>query len=277
MVEAAQTAAFGDTVMFVSKDRNTYIRVLEPGGQFQTHYGVVRYDDVAGQPYGARLQTHLGKDLWLLTPSTDDLVRHLRRESQIIYPKDLGYILIKLGVRPGATVVEAGTGSGALTLALAMTVGETGHVYSYDRRADMQHIAQANLAAAGLAGQVTWIQRDILDGFDAHNADALFLDLPNPWDYLEQARAALRGGGFFGSIVPTINQVEALTEALYRGPWFMVEIEELLLRGYKTIPQRIRPDEQMVGHTGYLLFARALVEPTSPVASREGKENIVPD
>jgi tRNA (adenine57-N1/adenine58-N1)-methyltransferase len=141
----------------------------------------------------------------------------------------------------------------------------------------MQHIAQANLAAAGLAGQVTWIQRDILDGFDAHNADALFLDLPNPWDYLEQARAALRGGGFFGSIVPTINQVEALTEALYRGPWFMVEIEELLLRGYKTIPQRIRPDEQMVGHTGYLLFARALVEPTSPVASREGKENIVPD
>jgi tRNA (adenine57-N1/adenine58-N1)-methyltransferase len=254
------TVALGDTVMFVGKDRKTFIRTLRPGGSLQTHFGVVRYDDIVGLPFGSRLQTHLGHPIWMLAPNLDDVIRHLERESQIIFPKDLGYILLKLGVRPGVDVIEAGTGSGALTLTLAVMVGDDGHVYSYDRRAEMQQLARRNLERFGLAARVTLTERDIIEGFDQREAHALFLDVLRPWDYLEQAWRALRSGGFLGCIVPTINQVVVLDEALHRGPWFLVEVEEILLRQYKTVPERIRPADQMVGHTGYLVFARALAD-----------------
>lgn len=258
MVTQRTTLAYGDVVLLVGKDRKTYLRTLQPGGQLQTHHGVVAYDDLIGLPCGSRVQTHTGHAMWVLTPNLDDLITHLRRESQIIFPKDLGYILLKMGVQPGTQVIEAGTGSGALTLTLAMMVGEGGHVYSYDRRADMQQLARRNLERLGLTPRVTFIERDIADGFDQQDAHALFLDVPNPWDYLDQARRALRSGGFLGCIVPTLNQVVALNEALHRGAWFFIQIEELLLRWYKTLPSRVRPTDQMVGHTGYLIFARAV-------------------
>lgn len=256
-------AAYGDTVMFVGKDRKTFIRTLRPEGRLQTHYGIIAFDDLVGVPFGARLKTHLGKDVWMLLPSMDDWIKNLRRESQIIFPKDMGYILLKLGIRPGIKVIEAGTGSGALTLTLATMVGDAGHVYSYDRRADMQRVAHGNLSRLGLLSRVTLTERDIEAGFDQQDVHALFLDVPTPWDYLDQAAAALRGGGFLGCIIPTINQVVELTDALYSGRWFFVQVEELLLREYKTTPARIRPDDQMVGHTGYLVFARALAEEKS--------------
>lgn len=255
------SVAYGDTVMFVGKDRKTFIRTLMPGGRMQTHYGFVEFDAIIGQPYGSRLQTHLGQDIWMLMPNLDDLVRHLRRETQIIFPKDLGYIMLKLGIQPGVHVVEAGTGSGGLTSALAVLVGPEGHVYSYDRRAKMQQIAYQNVSRLGLADRVTFIERNIAEGFDAHQAHALFLDVPDPWNYLQSAHGALRSGGFLGCIVPTFNQVITLIEALHSRRWFMVEAEEVLLRQLKTVPQRVRPDDQMVGHTGYLIFARAIAVP----------------
>jgi len=155
-------------------------------------------------------------------------------------------------------VLEAGTGSGALTLTLALLVGESGHVYTYERRQKMQERAMANVRRLGLLDRVTFHQRDIERGFDERDVDALFLDVREPWDFLPQAREALVGGGFFGAIVPTINQVIMLAEALYDGPWYLLEIEELIRRTYKTIPARIRPDDQMIGHTGFLVFARAV-------------------
>ncbi len=255
---AETTVEFGDVVMLVGKDRRSFIRTVTPDARFECHLGVLEHNALVGVPYGAQVHTHLGHKLFVLRPNQDDIIRHLQREGQIIYPKDLGYIALKLGIRPGVRVLEAGTGSGALTLTLAMLVGDEGHVYSYEQRKRMQSRAIANLRRFGLLGRVTFHLRDIARGFDETDVDALFLDVREPWDYLPQAREALRGGGFFGALVPTVNQVQMLAEHLYAGPWFMLEIEELLLRKYKTIPARIRPDDQMVGHTGYLIFARAV-------------------
>ena len=251
------TVSHGDIVLLIGKDRRSFIRTVAEGKRFECHLGYLDFDALVGMPFGAQVPTHLGHKLFVFAPSTDDIIRHLQREGQIIFPKDLGYIALKLGIRPGVQVIEAGTGSGALTLWLALLVGDEGHVYSYEMREKMQERAMMNARRAGVLHRVTFHTRDIERGFDERDAHALFLDLREPWQYLAQAREALRGGGFFGAIVPTMNQVVTLTEALYDGPWFLLEIEELLLRSYKTIPARIRPDEQMVGHTGYLVFARA--------------------
>jgi tRNA (adenine57-N1/adenine58-N1)-methyltransferase len=203
-----------------------------------------------------------------LTPSWDDLLRSIRRSSQIVYPKDIGYILMKMSIRPGSVVIDAGTGSGALAAAFASSVMPTGRVISYEVREDMRNLARRNLIHLGVDAYATVKLRDIAEGFDETEVDALFLDVPAPWHYLEQAHAALRGGGFFGAILPTANQVVAMLHGLERSPFAFVEVEEIMLRGYKTVPARFRPEDRMVAHTGFLIFARALV-PESPADGEE--------
>jgi tRNA (adenine57-N1/adenine58-N1)-methyltransferase len=259
--ESLRHAQAGDVILLVGvRDRKRFIRTLEPGRTLQTHRGVLTHDDLIGQPLGSIVHSHLGHPFFFLLPTTDELVRDLRRESQIIFPKDAGYIVMKLGIKPGARVVEAGTGSGGLCLTLATLVGDEGHVYSYDIREHMQDIARQNLTNAGLESRVTFKQRDVSEGFDETDVDALFLDMLTPWAAIDAAHAALRGSGVLGCLVPTVNQLLALIERLeaHRGFGF-VEAEELILRAYKTIPARVRPEDRMVGHTGYLVFARAVI------------------
>lgn len=257
--KAVQTAQPDDLALLVGRDRKSFIILLEPGSQLHTHRGVVAHDDLIGTPWGTRLFTHLGYPFSLLQPSTDSLVRDLKRTTQIVYPKDTGYILMKMGIGPGSRVVEAGTGSGGLTLVFAQMVGPAGHVYSYEVRPNMQQLARRNLEQLGLSGFVEFKLRDVAEGFDERDADDLFLDLPNPWDYLKQAHEALVSGGFFGCILPTTNQVSRLIAALEETDFGLIEVEELLLRQYKAVPARLRPMDRMVAHTGYLIFARALV------------------
>jgi tRNA (adenine57-N1/adenine58-N1)-methyltransferase len=258
--EETQTAAPGALALLVGRDRKTSIVRLEPGAAFHTHRGTIAHDDLIGLPWGTRTNTHLGASLLLLRPSTDDVVRNLKRTTQIVYPKDAGYILMKLNIAPGSRVIEAGTGSGGFTLVLAQAVGPTGCVASYDSRRDVQRLAQRNLEALGLAEAVTFKERDITDGFDETGVDALFFDLPNPWDYLDQAHAAMAGGGFLGSILPTANQVIHLVSALEGADFGLVEAEELLLRPYRTFSARLRPDDRLSPHTGYLVFGRKLLQ-----------------
>ena len=143
-------------------------------------------------------------------------------------------------------------------VALARAVGTNGCVHSYDVRADMQNTARHNLELIGLSQRVMLKTRDIADGFDETDAPALFLDVPNPWDYLAQTHRALRGGGFFGALLPTTNQVVLLLTGLQRHSFGMTEVVEVMLRNYKTVAARFRPSDRMVAHTGYLVFARAL-------------------
>mgnify|MGYP001287775571 CR=1 FL=1 len=255
-------AEAGDLVLLApaERDRRFYIRTLTPGGRLNTNRGELAYDDVIGQPFGTQVASHLGQSFYLLTPTTEQLVIGLQRKSQIIFPKDSGYIIMKLGIVPGVRVLEAGTGSGGLCLAFASIVGEGGHVYSYDAREDLQRVARRNIEGLGLRQRVTFKLREVGNGFDEAGLDAVFLDLREPWSYLDQARGALRGGGALGVLVPTANQLVATIRALHQHLYFgFIEAEELLLRSYRTVPDRVRPDDQMIGHTGFLVFARAVL------------------
>jgi tRNA (adenine57-N1/adenine58-N1)-methyltransferase len=254
-----ETAEPGAPALLLGRDQKTSIIRLEPGTEFHTHRGTIVHDDLIGLPWGTQVSTHLGEPLILLRPSTDDMVRNLKRSTQVVYPKDAGYILMKLNIAPGCQVVEAGTGSGGLTLVFARAVQPTGRVVSYETRPEIQELARENLEQLNLAEYVVFKERDIAEGFDERGADALFLDVANPWDYLEQAHAALMGGGLFGSILPTANQVIKLIAALESTDFGLIEVEEVLLRPYKTVSTRLRPKDRLTPHTGYLIFARRLM------------------
>lgn len=266
------TAQAGDVVQLVGRDHKHFILRLTPGQQLHTHRGIFEHDALIGRTLGTEVFTHRGNPFFLLQPSTDDLIREIKRNSQIIYPKDIGFILMKLSVRPGVTVVEAGTGSGGLTTVLAQAVGPTGCVISYEVREDMQNLARKNLERVGLADRITFKLRDIAEGFDETDVYALFLDVPNPWDYTGQAYRALQSGGFFGSLVPTANQVSELLVSMRREGFDFVEVCEVLLRYYKPVPDRLRPTDRMVAHTGFLIFGRPVIRSTPPPETLDAQD-----
>jgi tRNA (adenine57-N1/adenine58-N1)-methyltransferase len=247
-----------DLVLLIGPRGKRAIIRLQAGASQHTHAGVIQHDTLIGQPLGRQVESHLGKPFLALEPSTHDLMMNVRRNTQIIYPKEAGYILLKMSVYGGQRVIEAGSGSGALTLALGRAVAPGGRVYSYESRPEMQRNAVRNLKRVGLADYVEFKTQDIAEGFDETDADALFLDVRTPWDYLRQARLALKDGGFFGALVPTTNQVSNLVAGLEGHHFGDIDVEELLLRPYKPVPARLRPADTMVGHTGYLIFARKI-------------------
>lgn len=246
----------GDLVMLVSPQGKRYVRKLREGETMQTHYGLLDHETVLRAGYGETVHTHLGHTFRLIKPSLYDLVKMLKRRTQIIYPKEIGYILMKLGVAPGARVIEAGSGSGALTTALAWFVGDHGRVYTYEQREEFFKLCAENLRWAGLGERVEQFNRNIGEGFMQTEVDAVFLDVRTPWDYLDQAVAALMPGAPMGFLLPTTNQVSMLLSALEQGPFEDVEVLEILLRRYKPVAERLRPDDRMVAHTGFLVFAR---------------------
>ena len=265
MSQFSTTTQPGDLIQLVSPSNKVFILRLKSGDQMQTHRGVLPHDELIGIPWGSQVHTHKGSIYFLLQPTLNDMLRELKRNTQIMYPKDIGFVLMSLNIGPGQRVMEAGTGSGALTTALAWVVGPTGQVFSYEAREPMQNLARKNLDRLGFMDRVTLKLRDINLGFDETGADALFLDVPNPYDYMAQVRQALKLGGFFGCILPTTNQVERLLPVLHQQYFAFVEVCEILLRYYKPVYDRLRPTDRMVAHTGYLIFARPVAPSERPL------------
>ncbi len=275
----------GDLIQLVSPTNKVFILRLMEGSEFQTHRGVLSHNELIGKPWGSKVFTHNGSEYSLLQPGLVDILKETRRNTQILYPKDIGFILITLAIGPGVHVIEAGTGSGALTTALAWAVGPQGRVTSYETRQEMHNLARKNLEKVGLFDRVDFKLKDIGDGFDEEGADALFLDVPNPYDYLDQVRSALKPGGHFGSILPTANQVVKLLTGLNHSSFSFIDVCETLLRFYKPIPDRFRPTDRMVAHTGFLIFARSMLSEDEPsgennyeeIQSDEGLETWITD
>lgn len=250
----------GDLVQLLGSRHKSHFVRLVPGAIFHTHRGELQHDDMIGKPWGTRLYSHMGSPFFLTRPGLADLIIGIKRNTQILYPKDIGYIVMMLGIGPGVHVLEAGTGSGALTTAFAFFVGDSGKVTSYEKREEMQMLARKNLARVDLLDRVTLKLGDIADGFDENDVDAIFLDLPNPYDYISQAKESLKLGGFIGMILPTSNQVCRVLPVLRRNDFAFLEICEIFLRFYKPDWERLRPTDRMVAHTGYLVFARSVME-----------------
>ena len=245
----------GSDIILYLDEKRKYLTKAERGRKLHTHKGYVDMDFLIGLEYGSKVKSNIGVDFIVLQPTLWDFVLKIARRTQVIYPKDMAIIVFKLGLRPGMRVVEAGTGSGALTCALAFFV-KPGRVYSYEINPKFQEVARKNLERAGLLEYVDLKLKDITQGIDEENVDAVVLDLATPWLVVPHAYKALKGGGHFASFSPTINQVEKTVLELRRHGFVDIKVYELLLREIKVEEGAVRPEMFMVGHTGYITFAR---------------------
>lgn len=251
----------GDLVLLWSPAKgDSYLIKLAPGAVQGSHLGQMKHADIIGMSYGDAVRTNKGAPFFLLRPSVGEYTRRIKRQTQVIFPKDSGFIIQHLNFFAGARVVECGTGSGGMTCVFANFVGDEGRIYTYDRRAEFSDLARSNLERWGLAHRVEFKVRDMSEGFDERDADAVFLDVQDPWNYVSIARDALASGCRLGVLIPTFNQIEKTLIALEENGFVDVYVIELMLRYYKTDPRRIRPDDTMTAHTGFLIFG-AKAEP----------------
>ncbi|MDR3073101.1 MAG: tRNA (adenine-N1)-methyltransferase [Deltaproteobacteria bacterium] len=269
--------AYGDLIILVSPKGKRSLRRLEEGADIHGNDGVLPAALIAAAEYGRTVFTLQGCPHQLLRPSLYDLLRGVKRQTQVLYPKDIGYICLRLGVGNGSTIIEAGSGSGTLTMALSWFSGEAGQVHTYEARPEFYKLTARNLAWAGLGRNVTQHARDIGDGFGRTGADALFLDVRTPEAYLDQALEAVKPGARFAFFVPTTTQVSELLRAMETRPFADVEVEEIFVRRWKALADRLRPDDRMIAHTGFLLFARQQercgeFEARGPRGTRERKQ-----
>ncbi|BCS80337.1 tRNA (adenine-N1)-methyltransferase [Anaerocellum diazotrophicum] len=191
---------------------------------------------------------------------TFDYVMHfLKRHTQIVYPKDGAYILMKLDIHPGKRVGEAGTGSGAFTLYLSMAVGPEGKVYTYEQREEFFKMAEKNIKNFSKFDNVVMHNKSIVEGIEEKDLDAFFLDIREPEEAISAVREALKPAGHLGILVPTTNQVSETLVALQNYRFYVSEVVEIMMRQYKPVPERLRPDDRMIGHTAYMIFARKIL------------------
>lgn len=223
-----------------------------------THIGVIRHADAIGKEFGSRLVTNKDKYVYLLEPTSYDFVLKIQHGTQIVYPKDLGYIVARAGIQSGQKIVEIGTGSGSLTSFIAGIVKPRGHVYTFDIDEDFMRIAQKNIDKAGMTKYVTMKKFDIKTAkkIPITEADLVLVDLGDPWVVMPQVRKILKGSGGVFSICPTMNQLEKLVSALVQNEFTDIECSEHIIRTIDAREGKTRHSFQGIGHTTYLCYAR---------------------
>jgi tRNA (adenine57-N1/adenine58-N1)-methyltransferase len=226
--------------------------------ELHTHIGVIRHSDAIGKEFGSRLITNKDKYIYLIEPTIHDFIMKIQHGTQIVYPKDLGYIAARAGIQSGQKIVEIGTGSGSLTSFVAGIVKPRGHVYTFDVDSEFMKIAKKNIEKAGLIKYVTMKKLDLktVKKVPITEADLVLIDLGDPWTVLEQARKMLKGSGGIFAICPTMNQLEKLTAAFVQNEFTDIECTEHIIRTIEAREGKTRHSFQGIGHTTYLAYAR---------------------
>ncbi|MEX1164998.1 MAG: tRNA (adenine-N1)-methyltransferase [Nitriliruptor sp.] len=249
----------GELVVLIDRRGRRYLVTLEAGGEWHSHAGLVPHDSLIDVVEGTAVRTNKNMEVVVLRPTREDFVLKMKRGAQVVYPKDQAMIIAEADVRPGCTVVEAGAGSGALTLALLAAVGPTGEVISFERREDHARIARRNVTRFLGGAPDNWelIEGDVVDGLGALRAHRVVLDLLEPWAVVDAVATALAPGGIVLSYTPTVPQVMRLTETLWAdGRFADVRTTETLVRGWDVDGLAVRPRHRMVAHTAFLTTAR---------------------
>jgi tRNA (adenine57-N1/adenine58-N1)-methyltransferase len=250
-----------DTIMLYDreKDKKRIINLSSTKGRLSTENGFIDLNHLPNTKYGSIVTTQLGYPYTILPVNLIDfIIKKLRRLTQIVYPKDAAYILLKMDVKPGDTVIESGIGSGAMSCVFAQYVGTDGKVVSYEINDEFAQNAYSNIKKMGFDDRIVIKHRDIKDGFDETAVDSIFLDVKEPWLYINQAYRALKAGSMLCILVPTTNQIEKVIDEFNHFSLIDIEISELLLRKYKPVSQRLRPQDRMGAHTAYMIFARKI-------------------
>lgn len=231
--------------------------VLKPGEEFQSDLGIIKADVLDNAEVGDEVKSHLNHTFKIMKPNINDFIDIMDRRCSILLKKDIGLVLAHTGLGAGSKVVDAGTGAGAIALNFGNVVGSEGHVYTYEIREDFAEVAKKNIGNFGIEN-VTVKNQNIKDGIDEDNLDLVFLDLPKPFEIFEEVWDSLNVGGWLAVYAPYIDQAKLSYRVANKLGFYDIEIIELLERGLEIRQQGVRPKTRMVGHSGYLLFARKL-------------------
>ena len=251
----------GEACLLFDRKGRRYLIELIPGAQFHHHHGHLPHDEIIGCEEGVTLRSSLGRPLVLMRPRLADFALKMPRGAAVVYPKDTGAILVWADIQPGNVVVEAGTGSGALTMALARAVGSQGRVISYEMRED--HAALARKRINGFFGylpdQIDLRIGGVEEGLREHRPDRVILDVPEPWHAVPLAAGQLAPGGIFCCYLPTVPQVQEVRKAIAdAGSFLDVMTFEMMMREWAVDGRSVRPSHRMIGHTGFITVARKL-------------------
>jgi tRNA (adenine57-N1/adenine58-N1)-methyltransferase len=249
----------GDYVLLCLDMRRTYLLKVEAEKTFHTHKGYVKLNELIGKEFGVMFQSSLGIEFAVLKPTLEDYIMKSSRKTQITYPKDIALIVMFSGIGSGSRVVEAGTGTGALTTALAHYVKPNGKIYSYEIREEFQKNAEKNLKKTNLLDVVELKSGDVTTGIKERDLDAVILDLAVPWLVIPHAYEALKPSGVVVSFSPTIDQVVKTVEALKENNFVSIETIECMMRAMQVERGKTRPHTMMTGHTGYITHARKAI------------------
>lgn len=264
-VSPASELRAGEDVLLVDRKGREYLRTLTANKTIHLRSGSFVLNEIIGLPDGSVVPNSGGEPFLVLRPTYASLIPHLPRKAQVIYPKDVGLILLWGDIYPGARVLEVGTGPGALTMALLRAVGPTGHLYSYELREDFATMARSNVERFhGTASNWTLKLADIREGIAERHLDRIIIDLPEPWRLLPEAWRALRPGAVLIAYVPTVLQMKHFVDSARLQGFASVEALENLLRNWHVEGQSIRPEHRMVAHTGFVITARRLAVKPEP-------------
>lgn len=255
----------GAYVLFFYQSSKNWLTKVEKSKKLHTHIGIIDFDQVLGLEYGSSIVTPKKKKVYLIEPTIYDFVMKSDRKTQIVYPKDLGYIAIRTGLKSGSNVLEIGTGSASLTTFFASIVEPGGRVFTYDVNEEFMEIASRNLKKSGMEKNVTMFKQDIIkEGPEQSNIDVAIIDLGDPWNILHIVHQCLKNSGSVAIICPTMNQLENTAKRMCEVGFTDIESSEIMIRNIEAREGKTRPSTRMIGHTTYLIFGRKIIQDLTP-------------